>query len=75
MGWWLGVFLLLFSSVATGQNLREYQTPYYVIHTDLQGDDLREAQVRMTRMFETYRARTQGFAGRIDHRFEFLDLR
>jgi len=65
------VLLFLFSSVAMGQNLREYQTPYYVIHSDLQGDELREAQVRMTRMFETYRARTQSFSGQIDRRFEF----
>jgi hypothetical protein len=71
MGPWLGVLVLLLAPVASGQNLREYQTPYYVIHTDLQADDLREAQVRMTRMFETYRSRTQSFSGQIDRRFEF----
>ena len=71
VGPWLGVLTYLLATVASGQNLREYQTPYYIIHTDLQGDDLREAQVRMTRMFETYRARTQSFSGQIDRRFEF----
>jgi hypothetical protein len=71
LGGWVGVFVLLIASYCPAQNLREYQTPYYIIHTDLQGDDLREAKVRMTRMFETYRARTQNFSGQIDKRFEF----
>ena len=53
LGGMLAVFFLLVPWVVSAQTLRDYDTPYYVIHTDLQGDDLREAQVRMTRMFET----------------------
>ena len=71
VGGWLGLFLLVFASSARAQNLRDYDTPYYIIHTDVQGDDLREAKVRLTRMFETYRARTRSFAGQIDKRFDF----
>jgi hypothetical protein len=69
-GGWLALVTLI-ASTAAAQALRQYETPYYIIHTDLSGDDLREAQVRMTRMFETYRTRTQGFGGQIDKRFEF----
>jgi uncharacterized protein DUF1570 len=63
--------LLLIDSCARAQALNDYQTPYYVIHTDLGPDDVRETQIRMTRMFETYRARTQGFSGDIQTRFQF----
>jgi len=71
LGGMLAVLFLLAPCAVSAQSLRDYDTPYYVIHTDLQGDDMREAQVRMTRMFETYRTRTQGFGGQIDKRFEF----
>ena len=48
-----------------------YQTRYYVIHTDLQGDALREATIRMTKMAEEYAARTKDFSGAIHTRLPF----
>src|SRR6185437_14775966 len=51
--------------------LQVYQTRHYDIHTDLDTDDVKEAAVRMTRMFEEYRLRTRGFSGDIRNRFPF----
>jgi len=50
--------------------LRRYETPYYLIHTDLGGADAAEAVVRMKVLAEVYRKRTRelGFTGRIDRR-------
>jgi len=62
----------LFAQIHHAQkSLAEYQTPYYDIHTDLTGDDLREAALRMTKMAEEYRARTQAFAGKISQKLPF----
>ena len=46
-----------------GAKMQEYRTRYYVIHTDLDIDAVREAAVRMTSMAEEYHHRTQGFSG------------
>ncbi len=40
-----------------------YETPYYIIHTDLDKDRLREAQVRLLPLAETYYKIVQPFAG------------
>jgi hypothetical protein len=48
-----------------------YQTKYYVIHSDLDTDDVKEAVIRMTRMAEEYHRRTQGFSGEIRERLPF----
>jgi hypothetical protein len=48
-----------------------YQTQYYVIHTDLTGDRLKEAALRMTKMAEEYHNRTKGFAGQINQKLPF----
>jgi hypothetical protein len=50
--------------------LRRYETPYYLIYTDLDGPDAAEAVVRMKVLAEVYRKRTRelGFTGRIDRR-------
>jgi hypothetical protein len=52
-----------------------YNTRYYVIHTDLHGDELREAALRMTRMFEEYHNRTRDFSGTVGHKFPFYLFR
>ncbi len=49
-----------------------YETRYYVIHTDLQSDDAREAGIRMTKMAEEYYARTRDFSGAIRKRMPFF---
>ena len=52
-----------------------YEGKYYVIHTDLTGDELREADLRMTKMAEEYHARTAGFSGAINRKFPFFFYR
>jgi uncharacterized protein DUF1570 len=52
--------------------LRSFQTPYYVLNTDLGEADAREADLRLTRMFEEYQRRTAGFAGQIRTKFPFF---
>src|SRR3954468_12999444 len=52
-------------------DLRVYESPHYLIHTDLPPAEAREAQVRTTRMAEEYVRRTAGFAGQIKGRLPF----
>lgn len=54
-----------------GPNLTVYQTRYYVIHTDLPLDAVREAAVRLTAMAEEYHRRTRGFSGAIRRKLPF----
>jgi hypothetical protein len=56
----------------SGSVLRVYETPYYTLHTDLPEADAREADLRMTRMFEEYQRRTSGFAGQVNKKFPFF---
>src|SRR5688572_23174445 len=57
------------------QGMKRYEGRYYVINTDLLGDDLREADLRMTKMAEEYKKRTEGFSGTIGHKFPFFLFR
>jgi hypothetical protein len=57
------------------QGLKRYEGRYYIINTDLVGDDLREAELRMTKMAEEYKKRTEGFSGTIGHKFPFFLFR
>ena len=57
------------------QGMKRYEGRYYVINTDLTGDDLREADLRMTKMAEEYKKRTEGFSGAIAHKFPFFLFR
>lgn len=52
-------------------NLQTYQTKYYVIHSDLDIDTVREAAARLTAMAEEYHRRTRGFSGTIRRRLPF----
>ncbi|MGN6367072.1 MAG: DUF1570 domain-containing protein [Phycisphaerae bacterium] len=51
--------------------LRVFQTPHYVMHTDIPEAEAREADLRMTRMFEEYERRTAGFSGQVNGKFPF----
>ncbi len=51
--------------------LRTFETPHYIIHTDLPDADIREADLRTTRMFEEYQRRTAGFSGQVTTKFPF----
>ena len=48
--------------------LKTYEVDYYIIHSDLDLDVVREAAVRMARMVEGYRDRTIAFSGTIRRR-------
>lgn len=51
--------------------MKQYQTRYYVIHSDLETDAVREAAARMTAMAEEYYERTKSFGGTITERMDF----
>ena len=51
--------------------LKQYASKYYVIYSDLDVDEVREAAVRMTAMVDEYHQRTANFAGTIRQRLPF----
>jgi len=56
----------------SGSMMRVFETPYYTLHTDLSEAEAREADLRMTRMFEEYQRRTSDFAGQVKKKFPFF---
>ncbi len=52
-------------AVPAGAELKTYQTKYYVLHTDLEQDGVRELISRLTVMADEYHERTRGFAGTV----------
>lgn len=54
----------LHTAPAVAGALQEYKTKYYTIYTDLDREGVREAQLRMTLLFEEYLRRTRDYAGR-----------
>jgi hypothetical protein len=66
------VLFVAFSLAAAPPQLKVYQGRFYEIHTDLTGDELREAELRMTRMAEVYKDRTKDFSGTVGHKFPFF---
>lgn len=67
----LFVLLLTLRNVAPAQELVEYESTYYTIHTDLPEAGVREAMIRMTKVAEEYTARTSDFSGAIRRRMPF----
>jgi Protein of unknown function (DUF1570) len=57
---------------AIAARLRTFDTPHYIMHTDISDADAREADLRMTRMFEEYQRRTAGFSGQVNGKFPFF---
>lgn len=55
--------------------LKKYEVDYYIIHSDLDLDVVREAAVRMARMAEVYRDRTIAFSGTIRRKLPFYLFR
>jgi len=51
--------------------LRAYESRYYVLHTDLDAEVVREVDARITAMAEMYHQRTRGFGGAIKRKFPF----
>ena len=65
---------LAFCTSGAGQ-LQTYDTRYYVIHSDLDQDAIREAELRLTKMAEMYAERTAAFTGKITTRLPFYLFR
>ena len=63
--------LLVPARVGAALELKEYQTPYYIIYTDHDMDMVREAAARITAMAEEYHNRTKDFSGTIRKRLAF----
>lgn len=53
-------------------DLPTYETQYYVIHSDLDRDTIREAAVRVDRMADVYYQRTREFSGEIHQKLPFF---
>jgi hypothetical protein len=51
--------------------VKKYDTPYYVLHTDLPPDGVQETSLRMSRMAEEYYERTKAFSGKVNKRLPF----
>jgi hypothetical protein len=52
--------------------MKQYDSPYYTIYTDLEPERVQEAILRMTRMAEEYHERTKEFSGAIRQKFPFF---
>jgi len=63
------------SALAAPPDLRRYETPYYILYTDLDEHGVREATLRITLMAEEYVQRTKGFAGTVHERLPFYLLK
>jgi hypothetical protein len=55
---------------AAGQ-MQAYETKYYIVHTDVDPDEMKEACIRITKMAEEYHNRTSDFAGQIAQKLPF----
>ncbi len=56
---------------ASAGDLKQYDSKYYTVYTDVDPAVAREAVARMTRMADEYHDRTRSFAGQIRHKFPF----
>jgi len=63
------------SALAAPPDLRRYETPYYILYTDLDEHGVREATLRITLMAEEYVQRTKGFARTVRERLPFYLLK
>jgi hypothetical protein len=70
--WMFAFILLLTTQVPQARaQLKQYDSRYYTIYTDIDADEEKEAAIRMTRMAEEYHERTKSFAGVIRNKFPF----
>ena len=61
--------------VVAQRGLKTYDSRYYQIYTDLDPQYVREIELRIERMAETYYQRTKAFAGQISERLPFCLFR
>jgi hypothetical protein len=67
--------LLLPASVQAQLDLKIYNTKYYILKTDVNRDQVREIEQRLTLMAEEYDQRTRGFAGTVRDRLPVFVFR
>lgn len=67
------VLICLVLGAGAAPHLHSYETPYYIVHTDLPPEGAAEAVVRMTKLADVLRRETRAlrFTGRIDRRLPF----
>ena len=58
-----------------GAPMRTIELPYYILHTDISDAEVRETDLRTTRMFEEYQRVTATFAQKVDRKFDFYLFR
>lgn len=58
-------------AAAPEPQLNRFETKYYILHTDLDAEGVREAFLRLDCMVDEYVRRTRGFRGRINKRLPF----
>ncbi len=74
---WVGLIVLAVTGISQGQiisdteDMDEFDTKYYTIHTDMGYDIGKEAELRMTALFEEYRSRLKGYSGSIREKMPF----
>ncbi len=74
---WVGLVVLAVANVSSGQTISNtedmevFETKYYTIYTDLGYDVGKEAELRMTALFEEYRDRSKGYSGGIRNKLPF----
>jgi len=67
-----GVICTAFAASASSQGrLKQYESKYYILHTDLGREMVREADARLTAMGEMYYQRTKHFGGKITRKLPF----
>jgi hypothetical protein len=70
-----GIVAALLPAISAAAEMKTYDTPYYIIHTDLDQETEKEAALRLTRMAEEYHNRTKDFAGAITEKLPFYFYR
>jgi hypothetical protein len=63
------------SAVTQPADMCKFDTPNYILFTDVSEQDAREADLRLTRMFEEYQRRTAGFANPVKEKLPFYLFR
>src|SRR4051812_41248292 len=66
-----GSWIALGEGGVRNAKMRTFDTPYYTLSTDIPDAMAREADLRMTRMFEEYKRRTAGFSHDFQGKFPF----
>jgi len=70
LGWVYILLIAVLCAPAAGGQLRQYETPYYIIHSDMDSETVQEAIIRTSVMAADYVRLFSGFAGQINRKWE-----